>query len=68
MKSSTMTVSEAPGEGWRSIRTPKPQIRLSNQLLVLCGFTVGTKVSVRYDQDTVTITRLRNSKHHEPNN
>ena len=53
------TVSEAPGDGWRTFAGRKPMIRLSNHLLVLCGFTVGTRVAVRYDRDTVTITRMR---------
>lgn len=56
-----MRVYEAPGTGWRTNTVRKPMVRLSNRILLLCGFTVGTQVSVRYEKDTVTITRLRHT-------
>jgi len=65
-----MTVAYAPGgktcysERSRTIE-PVPMLRITNRLLLNAGFKVGSKVSVEYGQDIITVRKLHN---HESNN
>lgn len=48
----TQTVSYAPGSDAK-----KPMIRLANNILLTCGFPIGTKIDVEYSENVITITR-----------
>lgn len=40
----------------------KPQIRLSNYWLLVSGFTVGSKISVEFGEELITIRKIKNEQ------
>ena len=63
-----MTVAYAPGgqtcysDRSRTIE-PKPMIRIANRMLLESGFKVGSRVSIEYGHDIITVRKLQNHEH-----
>src|SRR3989344_4176576 len=63
-----MTVAYAPGgqtcysDRSRTIE-PKPMIRIANRMLLESGFKVGSRVSIEYGHDIITVRKLHNHEH-----
>ena len=63
-----MTVAYAPGgrtcysDRSRTIE-PVPMLRITNRLLLNAGFKVGSKVSVEYGDQIITVRKLHNHEH-----
>lgn len=51
-----MTVAYAPGS-----RSQKSMIRISNKMLATAGFEVGAKIEVIYEQNIITINKVKQS-------
>lgn len=63
-----MTVAYAPGgktcysDRSRTIE-PVPMLRITNRLLLNAGFKVGSKVSVEYGENLLTVRKLQSHEH-----
>ncbi|MDO8513935.1 MAG: hypothetical protein Q7S50_00100 [bacterium] len=63
-----MSIGYAPGgqtcfSDKSSTIEPKPMLRIANRMLLESGFKVGSRVSIEYGHDIITVRKLQNHEH-----